>query len=77
MADNCTFFPEGTWSECCSFHDKRYSNTRIGKYQADILLFRCVKKRGNTVVASVMFIGVTVFGIYWYIKAQKDTNAYK
>ena len=70
--DNCTLFPEGTWSHCCARHDRRYENTRISKLQADKLLFRCVKKE-SLLIAIAMFSGVTLFGYYWYCKAQHDS----
>lgn len=68
----CTCFFNGTWKECCDRHDRRYENKRLTKYQADKLLFRCVRKKSNVVVASIMFAGVTLLGHYSYYKAQKD-----
>ena len=73
MANNCTLFPEGNWTECCARHDRRYENKRLSKYQADKLLYRCVKRKSNIAVASIMFIGVTLFGHYNYWKAQHES----
>ena len=74
--DYCTLFFDGCWSKCCARHDKRYSNNRITKHQADVLLKRCVYKKGHKIVANIMFVGVSVFGSYWYYKAQKGKDAY-
>ena len=71
MKDYCTLFPEGNWSKCCALHDRRYENKRLTKYQADKLLFRCVRRKGNNIIASIMFAGVTIFGHYSYFKAKK------
>ena len=72
--DNCTLFPEGNWTDCCAMHDRRYSNNRLSKYQADKLLFRCVKHKSSIVIAAIMFTGVTLFGHYNYWKAQKESK---
>ena len=66
----CTAYPEGTWSSCCKLHDRRYLNKRLTKYQADKLLFRCVRRKSNIFNAAIMFIGVTVGGNWNYYKAQ-------
>lgn len=70
--DHCTLFPEGNWGNCCKRHDRRYENNRITKYQADKLLFRCVKRKSNKFVAGIMFLGVSLFGQWNYYKAQKQ-----
>ena len=67
--NNCTLFPEGGWTECCERHDKRYENKRLNRYQADKLLFRCVKRKSNVIIAGIMFAGVRTFGWYFYKKA--------
>ena len=67
--DYCSYFFEGNWCHCCKRHDRRYSNNRLNKYQADILLYRCVKKK-NRFVAVVMFLGVFFLGHYAYYKAN-------
>ena len=67
--DYCTLWFEGNWKVCCKRHDRRYKNKRISKYQADKLLFRCVKRKANSFMAALMFIGVSLFGWYsYYIK---------
>lgn len=57
--DACCGF---NWKECCDRHDKRYANTRLTRYQADILLLRCIKKKSNTIHALLVFIAVRIFG---------------
>jgi len=82
----CTFFPDGSWSNCCARHDRRYANNRLTRRQADKLLFRCVWRVGkptvvmdnifatlvvsSMVVATVMYVGLRVFGWFWYWKAK-------
>lgn len=61
--------PDGTWSGCCKRHDRRYANKRLTRYQADKLLYRCIKRKSNALVASIYFIGVRLFGWYYYDKA--------
>ena len=62
LKDYCTLWFEGSWKCCCARHDKRYANKRLTRYQADILLYRCVKCKSNRFIASLMFIGVSFFG---------------
>ena len=62
----CTLWFKGTWNECCCWHDRRYANKRLTRYQADKLLYRCVKRKSNKIMASIMFVGVRLFGWYFY-----------
>ena len=71
--DYCTMYPEGGWAHCCKSHDRRYASTRLTKLQADILLYRCVKKV-SVVNAVIMFVGVSVFGHCNYYKAQMEAR---
>ena len=68
--DHCTLSPEGNWAECCKRHDRRYENKRLTKWQADKLLYRCVKRKSNAFIGSLFFIGVTIGGHWSYYKAQ-------
>lgn len=70
MKDNCTFWFEGTWTECCKRHDRRYANKRLTRNQADKLLFRCVKRKSNIIMAFIMFTGIRILGWYWYDKIK-------
>ena len=71
VEDSCTLFPDGSWGTCCARHDKRYENTRLTKYQADTLLYRCVKRKANPYIAVIIFIGVsTPFSWLFYYRAQ-------
>lgn len=75
--DFCTWFPEGWWSTCCEMHDKAYAD-HIGQLIADKALFLCVATSGSNtfeivascVVATVMFIGVRMFGKRYYNKSK-------
>ena len=79
MKNCCTMFFKGTWNKCCCKHDKRYENKRLNRKQADILLRRCVKNNINIknkylnkivkfIVPNIMYVGVRVFGWYFYKK---------
>lgn len=70
MKDHCTMFPEGNWSECCARHDRRYENKRLTRFQADKLLFRCVKRKSSIIIAAIMFMGVRLVGWYFYDNAN-------
>ena len=63
---HCTCFPDVVFgtdiSGSCKYHDKRYESKRLTKYQADILLYRSVAKKGHPIVGAVMFIGVSILG---------------
>ncbi len=74
--DNCTLYPEGTWTECCARHDRRYENKRLSKWQADKLLYRCVKKKSSKVNAAIMWLGVTLFGWFAYYRATNKGDSY-
>lgn len=72
MKENyCTFFFEGSWTECCRKHDIAYE-TQAPKGQSDIELFNCVRESDPTavtwVVAALMFAGVSLFGARFYRK---------
>lgn len=73
-SDHCTLSPEGSWSDCCKLHDKRYDNKRITRKQADLLLFRCVRRKSNVFFASLMWAGARVGGWYYYDKANDPVN---
>jgi hypothetical protein len=76
--DYCTLFPEGWWSHCCAAHDLAYAN-QVGRAGADFDLLMCVASSTSspmllgvsTLIAGVMFIGVRVFGRYFYNKAKQ------
>ncbi|MNX84582.1 hypothetical protein D3C86_1163890 [compost metagenome] len=71
MTNYCTFFPESVFghdiSGCCKAHDIAYT---IGsdKEQADVELFKCVREHGYGMeaVGTMMFVAVSVFGIFFY-----------
>lgn len=66
-SDNCTFFPDGNYCDCCVAHDRDYYKGGSWKERrrSDNRLYRCVKsKKGwqNKFIAPVMWVGVRVFG---------------
>lgn len=64
--DGCTCFFDSIFGisikDICDRHDRRYSNTRLTRRQADILLYRAVKRRVGMPVAIIMYVGVRTFG---------------
>ena len=71
--DHCTFSPDGSWAECCARHDRRYENKRLNRSQADELLRRCIKRKsGNRVIGRTYWIGVRIFGWFFYDKAKEN-----
>jgi len=63
-------FPEGNWGSCCKLHDRRYENKRLTRKQADELLYRCVVRKHSRFIATIMWLGVRMFGWYFYRRAN-------
>lgn len=70
-SDGCSLFPDGTiidtelWRTCCYTHDLAYwrGGIHLDKLRADENLRQCVlNKTGNSVLARVMYLGVTLGG---------------
>lgn len=63
-SDGCTLFPEGNWHDCCVAHDIAYyyGGGEDKRLRADINLLKCVAEAGHPYIATVMFLGVRVFG---------------
>jgi hypothetical protein len=76
--DYCTLFPEGWWAHCCQAHDLAYAN-QVSRAVADLDLFWCVMDSApNTLllgatmlISGLMYLGVTVFGNYFYKRAKR------
>jgi len=68
--DGCSRFPDGTrsqpelWLQCCSEHDVAYwqGGTEDQRVEADRVFKQCVVDIGETMIASVMFVGVRIGG---------------
>lgn len=58
--DTCTFFIDGSWSECCIEHDVRYwlggSQERMD--ESDLKLRKCVEEKSNNIWSSLIYQGV-------------------
>ena len=76
----CTLFPEGWWPHCCAAHDAAYA-AQTARDVADMDLLRCVVASATSspalavvsaVIGVVMYIGVRVFGWFFYNKAKHD-----
>ena len=63
--DHCTGWFEGTWAHCCKKHDDAYAAS-VDRLLADEALRACVDAAGHPVMALVMFVGVYVFGRFFY-----------
>jgi len=64
-APSCTGWWDGVWRACCDAHDAAYQ-AGLPKFPADFELFRCVWDTGHPVNATIMFVGVLVFGLLFY-----------
>ena len=69
-SDNCTFFPDCDYADCCVEHDRTYylGGTSKERWQADKKLYKCVKaKKGfhHKIIAPIMFVGVRIGGVSW------------
>ena len=66
--DYCTNFPDKIlgkkYAYCCYIHDVQYNwhYSTKSRLQADNDLFVCVRKRRGLLVASLMWLGVRLFG---------------
>lgn len=81
MQNYCTLWPEGWWADCCKQHDLDYLN-QVSRTVADSRLFQCVAESYPSMmtndslvigglslaVATVMYVGVRIFGFYFYKK---------
>lgn len=67
--NHCTMFFEGCWSDCCRMHDAAYK-AGLPKVQSDIDLYKCVKAKRHRIIAVVMFLGVSTFGLVNYFMAR-------
>jgi hypothetical protein len=68
--DNCTFFPDGNYADCCVAHDLEYYAGGSWKLRlkSDNRLFKCVAAKPqfyNKIVAPVMWLGVRAGGVGW------------
>jgi hypothetical protein len=67
MTDKCSFFFGGSHNPCCEQHDKDYGReSTISRREADKKLRLCVIEKGHPVRAWVMWVGVRVFGWFFY-----------
>jgi len=73
--DYCSNFPDKilgkNYSYCCYIHDMHYSDIplaseKMTRLKADNALFGCVRRKRGLVVASLMWIGVRIFGGKYY-----------
>ena len=62
VTDKCTWFPDGNYEDCCVAHDVDYYKGGKGRRASDKRLYRCVKAKKGKFRASMMYLGVRVFG---------------
>ena len=60
--DTCTFFIDGSWSECCIEHDVRYwlGGTKEKMDESDLKLKKCVEEKSNNIWSSLIYQGVRI-----------------
>ncbi len=63
-SDGCTLAPDFNFYACCVWHDYyyRHPNSPITRAQADKLLYHCIKKKSNRVVAGIYYAAVRSLG---------------
>jgi LPXTG-motif cell wall-anchored protein len=70
----CTLWWDGVWAQCCEVHDIAYA-AGVDKFQADLGLGICVAQTGHFWMGVVMFLGVSIFGYFFYNRKKKtDTK---
>lgn len=70
----CTGWFDGNWGHCCAMHDVAYT-MQLDKLKADIDLWRCVAEAAGPIMASIMFVGVLLFGGFAYKNAKNYKNS--
>jgi len=63
-SDGCSMFPDGEWKHCCFAHDATYwvGGTQVERYEADLLIKKCIAQSGHPVIARIMYRGIRVGG---------------
>ncbi len=63
-SDGCTMSPDFNFYDCCVWHDYYYRHpaSPITRAQADKLLYYCIKRKSNCVIAGVYYAAVRVGG---------------
>lgn len=70
--DGCTAVPDFDFGEtCCNRHDFDYLTKRVTRAEADLKFYRCVKRSGKPIIAAVYYVGVRLFGWYFWNR-KKD-----
>lgn len=64
-SDGCTLWFQGNWRHCCEIHDAEYFEG-FDKLQSDLNLMSCVADAGWPLMGLIMFIGVSIFGWFFY-----------
>jgi hypothetical protein len=78
--NHCSCFIDGIgrwyWGDCCREHDKDYVRSGISREEADKKLFRCVRKRTNVILASVMYLAVRAgaLSVWNILKWRRDND---
>lgn len=70
-SDNCTFFPDGNYADCCVAHDKDYyyGGSLKERSASDRRLKACVMAKGKgwkrKLLANAIWLGVRVGGVHF------------
>ncbi|MGE3465611.1 MAG: hypothetical protein AB7J13_01655 [Pyrinomonadaceae bacterium] len=71
VTDNCSFFPDGNYADCCVAHDKQYwaGGSNAERKEADKRLKQCVRARNKgwkgKLLSNAMYLGVRIGGVHW------------
>lgn len=65
VSDNCSWFPDGDYGDCCVEHDKDYffGGTWHERRASDKRLVACVRAKGHKYISKMMWIGVRLGGV--------------
>ncbi|MEQ1604922.1 MAG: hypothetical protein ABL999_08635 [Pyrinomonadaceae bacterium] len=65
VSDNCSWFPDGDYGDCCVEHDKDYffGGTWRERRAADKRLVECVNRKGHRFISKIMWLGVRIGGV--------------
>ena len=65
VSDNCSWFPDGNYGDCCVEHDQDYffGGTWHERRASDKRLVACVRSKGHKYISKIMWIGVRLGGM--------------
>ena len=74
MTNGCTMSPDFNFKDCCDKHDICYcvGGDDNDRFNCDIELYKCIKKKGHPVLASIYYSAVRALGSSHFNYRQRD-----